>query len=88
MRYPGTVVFAREEWFIVVEHGDGFTLIEMNEDDAGVRCGDVLHAKSWHGLGVDSLSCGNVIHQGMLWGCYETRSDAMRKALQFVTKQD
>lgn len=88
MRYPGTIIFAPEDWFIVVEHGSGFTLVELNEDDAGIGCGDIPHAKSWHGRGMDSLSCGNVIRQGMLWGSYDTRSDAMRKALQFVTKQD
>ncbi|WIA59174.1 hypothetical protein N6H05_26050 (plasmid) [Sphingobium sp. WTD-1] len=88
MRYPGTVIFAPEKWFIVVSHDEGFTLIEMDEDETGIVTGDVLYAKSWLGDGSKSLSCGNVIHRGQFWGSYDTRTAAMRKALQFVTKQD
>lgn len=86
MTQQGIVIYTPYDGFVVVQHGSGFAIVELLDDETGIGRGDVLHANGWEGLGTDTLYRGNVAYEAGFWGSYVRLQDAQEKALGFVCK--
>lgn len=84
MTQQGTVVYAPHDGFVIVQHGSGFAVVELLDNETGIGRGDVLRANGWEGLGTEALYRGDVAYEAGFWGSYVRLQDAQEKALGFV----
>lgn len=64
---------------IVVQHADGFSVVELLGSEGEISTGDVLHG-DWETLGSDTFTKGRARHEGYFQGNWGDVHHAIRIA--------
>lgn len=76
----GRVIFvSRNGGMLVVQHDDGFALVEMIGDEGSIAVGDEVSG-DWDALGGEPIRCGDDTYDAYFQGSWGTREIPTRMA--------
>ena len=77
----GTVIYAsRNMGMLVIQHEDGFTLLEMLGSEGEIEIGDQVGHSDWTALGGERVRCRGELYDVYFQGCWSDPNQAVRLA--------